>query len=327
MSAIRSLDRQGGVVLLSVLLILALLMALVYQLVGRQSLVVAQARQTFSGDQSLEYALGAEAFARQLLFEDWSQTGQGSDNLTEAWAQPLTPFEVEEGFLEIQIRDLNGCFNLNSVAAGQGGARVNLERLKTLLRNLNLPETIAEAWLDWIDPDQEIQGFGAEDGEYLLGDTGYRTADRPAAHVSELALIRDIDREQLAVLRDAVCVIPSEELKLNVNTASAIALAALNPALSEAALLPIVESERAYRSVEELTSQQAELAGAVDALSVTSEYFEVQIRAQVGDSLTELATLLHRNPDDGVIRLVMRDFGRSFRSLFVDTEATNPSEP
>ena len=56
-------DRQRGVVLLSVLLILALLTALVYQLVGRQSLVVAQARQTFAGDQALQYALGAEDFA------------------------------------------------------------------------------------------------------------------------------------------------------------------------------------------------------------------------------------------------------------------------
>ena len=50
--------RQRGVVLLSVLLILALLTALTYQMVGRQSLVVAQARQTFGGDQALAYALG-----------------------------------------------------------------------------------------------------------------------------------------------------------------------------------------------------------------------------------------------------------------------------
>ena len=113
-------------VLLSVLLILALLSAITYQMVGRQSLVVAQARQTFSGDQALEYALGGEAFARQILYEDWSQTGQGVDNLTEAWAQPLAPFEVEDGFLEIQIRDLNGCFNLNSVAQGDVSSGLSL---------------------------------------------------------------------------------------------------------------------------------------------------------------------------------------------------------
>ena len=40
----RRLQKQRGVVLLSVLLILALLTALVYQLVARHSLVIAQAR-------------------------------------------------------------------------------------------------------------------------------------------------------------------------------------------------------------------------------------------------------------------------------------------
>ncbi|MEZ5550347.1 MAG: type II secretion system minor pseudopilin GspK [Pseudomonadales bacterium] len=309
--------RQSGVVLLSVLLILALLSAITYQMVGRQSLVVAQARQTFSGDQALEYALGGEAFARQILYEDWSQTGQGVDNLTEAWAQPLAPFEVEDGFLEIQIRDLNGCFNLNSVALNSGGSgTLGLERFRTLLRHLNLPDTIADAWIDWIDPDEEISAYGAEDGEYLLRERPYRTANRSAGHVSELALLRDMEAEQLEQLSSAVCVIPSDRLQLNINTASAIALAALHPALSEVQMLAITEGVRTYTSVNEITSQQVELQGAVDALSVTSEYFEVQIRAQVGESITELASVLRRAPEDGVITLLSRDFGRSFRSLF-----------
>ena len=93
-------SQQRGVVLLSVLLILALLSALVYQLVGRQSLVIAQARQTFAGDQALQYALGAEGLARQLLFEEWTESGQ-VDNLTEVWALPLAPFEVDDGGLEV----------------------------------------------------------------------------------------------------------------------------------------------------------------------------------------------------------------------------------
>ena len=61
-----------GVVLLSMLLILALLSALGYQMVSRHSLVVAQARYTFTHDQTLSYALGGEAFARQILYEDWN---------------------------------------------------------------------------------------------------------------------------------------------------------------------------------------------------------------------------------------------------------------
>ena len=206
---------QQGVVLLSVLLILALLSALVYQLMSRHSLVIAQARQTFAGDQALNYAMGGEAFARQLLYQDWSETGQGVDTLQESWAQPLAPFEVDNGFLEVQIRDLNSCFNLNSLLETPGNrpgerggdesapapatsgnpnnpVQNNLTRFKTLLRNQNIPETVADVWQDWIDPDEEITGFGAEDGEYLLYTVPYRSANQAASHQSELALLRDI---------------------------------------------------------------------------------------------------------------------------------------
>lgn len=312
--------REKGVVLLSVLLILALLSALAYQLVGRQTLVVAQARQTFAGDQALQYALGAEAFARQILRQEWMESG-AVDNLTEIWAQPLPPLEVENGSLEIQVRDLNSCFNLNAVASmttGERTGRVNLSRFKTLLRNLNLPEPVAETWLDWIDPDQEVTGFGAEDNEYLLGEFAHRTADRLAGHVSELRMVREMDTELYALIEPYVCVLPTDVLRININTASPEVIAALNPSLSAAQVEGITQAERLYADVTQVTAEIPELAAAADAISVASDFFEIQIRAQVDDSLVELASVLHRSPNDGTITLLTRDFGKSFRSRFLE---------
>jgi len=313
-----------GVVLLSMLLILALLSALAYQMVGRHSLVVAQARYSFTHDQALAYALGGEAFARQILYEDWSQTGAGEDNLQEAWAQPLAPFEIDDGLLEVQIRDLDGCFNLNSLAGAQ--AQQNHARLQTLLRNLSVPEGFADSWRDWVDSDEDISGFGAEDGEYLLSDDGYRTANQQAGHVSELKLLKDMESEYFAILQDNLCVIPSDELHLNVNTANAQTLAALSPNLTEAQMQAFTDAVRTYSNVSEVTAEFPELASAADALSVSSEYFEVQVRAQVGDSRAELATVLHRDPSDGTLRLIMRDFGKDFRSMF-EAEAPGNGAP
>jgi general secretion pathway protein K len=314
--------RQKGVVLLSVLLILALLTALVYQLVGRQSLVVAQARQTFAGDQALQYALGAEAFARQILYQEWEETG-AVDSLVEVWAQPVPPLEVDEGFLEIQVRDLNSCFNLNSVAAAHGGGgnavqRLNLTRFKALLRNLNLPENLADAWLDWIDPDQDVSGFGAEDGEYLLREFAHRTANQLAGHASELRMIREMEDDFFAALEPHVCVLPTDALKVNVNTASAATIAALNPNLSTAQMEAMTQTERTYADVNQVTTEYPDLVPASDAVSVASEYFEIQVRAQVDDSLVELASVLHRDLNDGTITLLGRDFGKNFRSKFLD---------
>lgn len=328
-------SRQRGVVLLSVLLILALLSALVYQLMSKHALVIAQARQTFAGDQALNYALGGETFARQILYQDWSESGQGLDTLQEAWAQPLAPFEVDNGFLEVQIRDLNGCFNLNSLLDTAGGrensdeperpspaagednpVQNNLQRLKSLLRNQNIPDSVADIWRDWIDADIEITGFGAEDGDYLLYSNPYRAANRNAGHISELALLKDIEPEYVQTLSRLTCVLPVSELKLNVNTASASALASLSPNLSESQMLALTESLREYESVAEVTSEYPDLVPASSALSVTSDYFEIRVRAQVDDSLVETASVLHRDAENGTIRLITRDFGQEFRSFY-----------
>ncbi|MEQ8783469.1 MAG: type II secretion system minor pseudopilin GspK [Roseibium album] len=319
-----SARRQTGVVLLTVLLVLALLSAIAWQLMGRHSLVIAQARYTFTGDQSLEYALGAETFARQVLFEEWSQGGAGKDTLQEVWAQPVAPFEVDNGFLEIQVRDMHGCFNLNSLAGSQW--QQNLERLRNLLRNRNVPESLAEAWRDWVDPDQEITGFGAEDGDYLLEDPAYRTADRSAADVSEFRLLRGIEQDHLDALEGALCVLPSTDLSVNVNTADAAVLAALSPGLSEPQMQAFAEAVRDYDNVSEVVTEFPDLTGAVDALSVTSQYFRVDVRARVDDGQTELSSLLRREPSSGAIELISRDFGRNFRSLFAaeDDEDDNP---
>jgi general secretion pathway protein K len=312
--------RVNGVVLLSVLLVLALLSALAWQLMGKHSLVIAQARFTFTGDQSLEYALGAEQFARQVLSEEWRRGGGEKDTLEDVWAQPAAPFEIDNGLLEIQVRDLHRCFNLNSLAGSNW--QQNLERLRTLMRNRNVPETLADAWRDWVDADQEIQGFGAEDGEYLLEDPAYRTANAPAAHVSEFRLLRGVEAEHLEALGDTLCVLPSTELSININTAGAEVMAAMSPNLTEPQMQAFAESPRDYDSVAMLVSEYADLTPAVDALSVTSEYFEINIRAQMDNGRTELSSVLRRDPGNGEMTLVSRDFGRDFRSVVqIETES------
>jgi type II secretory pathway component PulK len=77
--------------------------------------------------------------------------------------------------------------------------------------------------------------------------------------------------------------------------------------------------------VSEVTNEYPELVNAVDALAVSSEYFEVQVRAQVGETRVELASVVQRNPTDGTLTLIMRDFGKDFRSMF-EADAPETSE-
>ena len=102
-------------------------------------------------------------------------------------------------------------------------------------------------------------------------------------------------------------------------------IAALNPALSVDQIESIALVERTYSDVNQVTNEISELTAATDAFGVVSEVFEIQIRAQVDDSLVELASTLHRNPNDGTITLLTRDFGKSFRSKFLE-ELTGSEE-
>ncbi len=314
--------RQRGVALISILLIVALVTALLYNLMSRQSLVVAQTRHLIRADQALAYALGAEAYARQILFEDWEQApSRALDTLTEVWAVPAAPFDIDAGVLEMAIEDLDRRFNLNSLAGPD--APKNLERLKTMLNELGIDPAVADAWRDWVDGDSEAGGFGAEDAAYLIATPPYRTANQPAGSVSELALLGILDGESLGKLMPHVAVLPTTHLRVNINTADGPTLASLSPQLSPARAQSLIESDRHYEDANVLVAEIPELGAGIDAMAVTSEYFEIHSRADIDGNLTELTSVVHRDPSTGRITLLARDFGKRLPSI---AEATAESD-
>ena len=99
--------RERGVALVSVLLVVAILLAVASRLMANHNLVINQHQNTFEQNQALHYALGAETLARQALYEDLTNSGPDSDHLGELWAQSTMPFELDEGgYLEAQVSDL-----------------------------------------------------------------------------------------------------------------------------------------------------------------------------------------------------------------------------
>ncbi|MDE0350281.1 MAG: type II secretion system minor pseudopilin GspK [Gammaproteobacteria bacterium] len=303
-----------GVALVSVLLIVALASALAYQMLSRHGLTIAHSEQLLRGGQAREYALAAEAFARQLLAEDWSdEETRAADTLLEPWAEPSPPFEIEDGEIVLAIVDLNARFNLNGVI-GKGGPD-NVERLKQLVANLELEPVIADTWVDWVDPDSDVNAAGAEDETYLLSVPAYRAANQPAASTSELLAVRDVTPADYAALRPHVAWLPETGLRVNVNTAGYEVLRSLAPGLSEEEAETLIESDREFQEVAEATAQHAALGNSVAAIAVMSEYFEVRIRAELEDTQVTLASMLHRDPTTGRVRLLARDFGRDFRPV------------
>ncbi len=310
---ISSARQQRGLALISVLLVVAILVALSTQLLSNHNLVVSQHQNSFEQNQALQYAYGAEELARQLLFDDFSISGPGVDHLQEPWAQPVLPFKLDKGgYLEAQVRDLNGCFNINSLAGMAG--EDNLKRLKRLLQNLDLDPGLADLIKDWVDADQGVTGFGAEDNAYLGLSPPYRTANQNMRHISELLLLQNIQFEDISAVTPHLCVLPTSNNKINVNTANPSLLYSLDSGISIDSAQGLADSERGFVDVSTFIDANPEFEIVRPVLAVTSEYFEMHAKVQVGESTMSIASLFFRNEETGELTLIQRDFAKVFQS-------------
>ena len=310
-------NKQKGVALISVLLVVAILVAVTTRLLAGHSLVVNHHQFTFEHDQALQYALGAESLARQILYEDFINSGKDRDHLGETWARQSMPLQIDEvGFVEARITDLNRCFNLNSLSAGSSKeVKTNMERLKLMLRYLQINEYLADRLKDWVDSDNKVTGFGAEETTYLNRMPGFHTPDMPINHLSELFLLEDISAEDLRQLLPHVCLIPSQENKINLNTANTLTLASLDNGIGLANAEVVVSSPREYQSVAEFIRSNVDFSAVSSDLVVESVFFQLHVMASVGDSSVTLLSTFRRDPADGKITLLQRDFGKLFRSV------------
>ena len=303
-----------GLALVSVMLIVAVTTALAYEIANRHAFGVAVSRLTLTGSQVREYALGGEQVARQLLYADWEDEGTRSkDTLLEDWSTTTEALEIGDGGIEIRVVDLASRFNLNSVVGADGAQ--NAARLKRLFTHLELDPGAVDAWVDWIDTDQEVQPYGAEDLDYLLRDPPHRAADQPAVDKSEIRLAVPFESQaDYARLAPHVTVLPTEVLAINVNTVSEAVLASIAPNFPAAAAQLLVDDVRDFDDVEAVIARHAPLGESAAALRVGSEFFQVQVRAHLGDTRFQLTSILHRNPEDGTMTVVSRSFGRRFES-------------
>lgn len=310
-----------GVALVSVLLIVAIVTVLAFEIADRHAFSVAMSRQTLDGAQARHYALGGELYARLLLYEDWlDEDTRVKDTLEDAWAVPEEAFEIDEGTVEMRIVDLNSRFNLNAVTGSQ--AAPNVHHFKRLLTHVGLDPTVADAWKDWIDADDEVTDTGAEDADYLLQDPPRVTANQPARHVSEFLVPVPLESEDFAKLKPLITVLPTSASKINVNTADGAVLGTVAPNFPPAEAELLASERRDFDRVEDLVARHAPLGASVSALSVTSDYFRVQVRVELRDSRVELTSVLHRDPESGELTVLSRNFGTRYEAAPVDEEET-----
>jgi general secretion pathway protein K len=300
--------RQRGLALITAVLVVAMAAVAATAMVVSQQQSLHRAAGLLHGIQVQAYATGAEGWARVLL----RRAGQENpvDALDQAWAQPLPMMPVEGGAMQGQIRDEQGRFNLNNLLDGPEANPAAVSQFQRLLQLLELDARLANALLDWLDPDINARfPEGAEDDTYLGREPPYRAANALLVHVSELRLVAGYDEEVVERLLPYVTALP-EATPLNVNTAPAPLLATLveDMSLVEAESLVQVRAEEPFQDLEQFTAQPAFAGRALLEVPLTlrSEYFRLHGQVMVGSGEVWLSSLLRRGADHQV-RLVARN--------------------
>jgi general secretion pathway protein K len=292
---------QRGVALIAALLVVALAVVLIAALLDTGESTRARARNGLRAEQTWQLMHGLEAWAASVLISDFEMTG-AIDSPGEPWSQPMPPLQIPGGQVYGRLREQGGCFNLNSLYRNEAPNDAAKARFERLLDVLRLDRTIAAHALDWIDPDSRTPPGGA----------GYRAANQPFRHVSELRLLAGVNSDVYRQLLPHVCALPDAAVT-NLNFASPAVWMSIDEAITEVTARRMFADGRArYENLEaiqrELAAVQPGLVLAPDAYAVHSAYFVAEADIVVDGIPYAYASLLHRSGSE--VSVLQRTRGR-----------------
>ncbi len=325
---LRQLSRQRGVALITALIVLAIAATLSAAMIWEGGLDTRRTSTLIQGNQAMEYALGAESWAEQILLRDFkqAQNNGGTVNLGQDWAQQLPPLPVEGGQIIGHVEDMQGRFNLDLLQSQQCQASsAYFAQLQRLLTVLNQDPNIAAAICDWVNSSPTpTQPNGAKDDFYSRLQPPYLAALAPMTSVSELELVKGVTPQVYAALAPYVCAIPLNTSisggsgssstapggwSLNINTASPLVLMSLDGTLSEDQVSQVVQARASGGIPQSQFSSIIKLAGAnTPSIGVTSSYFLLTVTVEIGSTHVTLYSLLN-STGGTTIKPVRRTFG------------------
>ncbi len=296
--------RQSGVAVLTAVLIVAIAASAAALMLAQESATLDQAMMVASRAQADQYAEAGLDWARGVLEQD-AASGTGVDSLDEGWAQPIAALPVERAIVAGDIADEQGKFNLDNLVVNGKRSDDDVEIFRRLLASLDLAPELADAVVDWIDPDDRLtSGAGAEDAYYLSLPHPYRAANQPMQQVEELYRVKGFDAAAVTKLAPYVTALPAAtHTTINANTASARVLAAVLPTIPRDAIDQAVSRRTAkpFASADAV----AQWAHAIDpravttALDVKSGYFSVRVKVTQDDVRLGIEALVERDADPG----------------------------
>ncbi|HUG04827.1 MAG TPA: type II secretion system minor pseudopilin GspK [Steroidobacteraceae bacterium] len=304
--------KQQGVALITAIVLVAIATVLAVHIGTRASLDLRRTSGLISLDQGWHVALGAEAWAIEVLRDD--RKDSQTDDFSEPWAQPLPPLPVDGGEVRGALEDMQGRFNINNLILNDGTVNEPaIARFERLLTYAGAEPRWARILADWLDADT-VPGFpeGAEDGTYLAQNPPYRAANSPVTTVTEILALPGMTLEEYERIRPYVAALPVGTT-INVCTAAAPILAALIEGGTDFGDAELLTSNRRDGCFPTIADLQATLDPDVfqalqPSISETSNWFRAVTAVRIGTSELTLYSLIERSSAGGS-RTVLRSTG------------------
>jgi general secretion pathway protein K len=304
--------RQRGVALIMAIVMVAIATVLAVRIGTRASLDLRRTAGLIALDQAWHVALGAEAWAVEVLRKD--REDSQTDHLGERWAQPIPPLPVDGGAVRGALEDMQGRFNLNNLLADDGTVNESaVARLERLLEQAGADRRWARIAADWLDSDT-VPGFpdGAEDGSYLSQNPPYRSANGPVTTITELMALPGMTLEEYLRIRPYLAALPVGS-KVNICTASAPVLAAMiegGTDFGDADSLLANRRNGCFPTMADLqaTLSTEEFQALKPTIAESSNWFRAVTAVSIGTSELTLYSLIERNSAGGG-RIVLRSTG------------------
>lgn len=293
--------------LLLVLVVVALLTSLLTDL-AYSTLVDMRLTETYRDSTKAYYlAKGGISAGRMILQEDTNRY----DSLDEPWSQGVINYPVGEGSVSIQLEDQGGKLPVNALVIGNNPQTVMVDRFFRLFEALELeqqadPAELTAALIDWVDSgdtpyaeirtdERNIPVGGAENVYYQSLAQPYPCKNDKLETLQELSLIKGFTAEIIALVSPHLAV--TGDLEVNINTASAEVLMALDQEVDYAAAQAIIDHRQQQpitniAQLEEILQPQTytilKTLANLQQLGTTSRIYRIESSALVNDGSRRL---------------------------------------
>lgn len=197
---------SNGYILLIVLIISAFLVAFTSDFFFQTSIYISSLKRTRANLECEYIGISGFEIAKTIIEVDRMGMSSGFmpnlnnnkniDSYKDIWALDFPEFPILDGTVKILIEDENSKININALISEFAPSTKYYGIIQRFFVNMGLPMDLADAIIDWVDPDDSRFPYGAESsGYYQMLSPPYKAKNAAADSIDELLLVRGITPE------------------------------------------------------------------------------------------------------------------------------------